>query len=121
LTGAVCRGTVSDVTQALYEDAGLTLDEDGITIRRYYFPTGGPKRVAYSDIECIKARPVNWAHGKGRFWGAFDPRYWYPLDWHRGSKKTVLILHVGRWIRPCITPENPEHVIKLLRDRVRPS
>jgi hypothetical protein len=121
LTLGVRRGTVSDVTQALYEDAGLTLDEDGITIRRYYFPTGGPKRIAYSDIQCIKSRPMNWATGKGRLWGASDPRYWFPLDLHRGRKKTLLVLHVGKWIRPCITPEHPEGVIKVLRDRVRPN
>ncbi|HEY1440727.1 MAG TPA: hypothetical protein VGF65_07795 [Mycobacterium sp.] len=50
------------MTEALYEDAGLRLDEDGITIR-----------------------------------------------------------HVGRLVRPCITPEIPERIIEVLRDRVRPS
>jgi len=110
------------VTAALYEDATLLLDEDGITIRRYYFPLATSKRIAYSAIQGIKARPVSWAAGKGRFWGAADPRYWFPLDIRRGSKKTLLVLHVGRLrVRPCITPENPERVIEVLRDRVRPS
>jgi hypothetical protein len=109
------------VNEALYEDAGLRLDEDGITIRRYYFPIATPKRIAYTDIQGIKAQPMSWASGKGRFWGASDPRYWFPLDTRRGSKQTLLILNVGRRVRPCITPENPEHVIELLRDRVRPS
>jgi len=38
------------MTEALYEDAGLTLNEHGITIRRYYFPMAGHKRIAYTDI-----------------------------------------------------------------------
>ena len=47
LTARICCGTVPDVTEALYEDAGLLLDEDGITIRRYYFPLATPKRISY--------------------------------------------------------------------------
>jgi hypothetical protein len=38
------------MTEPLYEDFGLRLDEDGITIRRYYFPLAGSKRIAYSEI-----------------------------------------------------------------------
>jgi hypothetical protein len=109
------------VTDALYEDAGLLLDEDGITVRRYYFPWAGSKRIAYSKIQCIKARPMKWFSGKGRIWGSADPRYWFPLDVRRRSKSTKLVLHLGRGVRPCITPENPERVIELLRARVRPS
>lgn len=104
---------------ALYEDAGLTLDEDGITIRRYYFPFATSKHVAYRDIRGIKAKPIGWASGKGRFWGATDPRYWFPLDLQRGKKSTLLILDVGSWVRPCITPEDPDTVIGLLKARVK--
>lgn len=109
------------MTDALYEDTGLRLDEDGITIRRYYFPWAGAKRIAYTKIRGVKAKPMSWARGKGRIWGAFDPRYWYPLDPRRARKQTLLILHVGRLVRPCITPEVPGQVIEVLRDRVRPS
>jgi len=104
---------------ALYQDAGLTLDEDGITIRRYYFPFATSKRIAYRDIKGIKAKPMGWASGKGRFWGASDPRYWFPLDMQRGKKQTLLILDVGRRVRPCITPEDPDKVIGLLKTRVK--
>jgi hypothetical protein len=95
------------VTEALYEDSGLRLDEDGITIRRYYFPLASPKRIPYSEI-----------NGKGRVWGAGDPRYWFPLDIRRGSKQTLLVLELGHRVRPCISPDDPDRVIDLLRDRV---
>jgi hypothetical protein len=121
LTGEFCCGTVPGVTEALYEDAGLLLDEDGITIRRYYFPWAGSKRIAYTKIQGVKARPMNWTTGKGRIWGTADPRYWFPLDPRRGRKRTLLILHVGRIVRPCVTPEMPERVIEVLRNRVRPT
>ncbi|OBK18309.1 hypothetical protein [Mycobacterium asiaticum] len=103
---------------ALYQDAGLTLDEDGITIHRYYFPFANSKRVAYSEIQGIKSKQMGWATGKGRFWGATDPRYWFPLDIHRGRKATLLIFDVGRRVRPCLTPEDPAKVIAVLRAKV---
>jgi hypothetical protein len=109
------------VTEALYDDAGLVLDEVGITIRRYYFPLATPKRIAYNKIRGIRAKPMSWLSGKGRIWGTSGPRYWLPLDVARGSKQTLLIVDVGRLVRPCITPEDPARVIALLRDRVRPS
>ena len=106
------------MTEALYEDSGLRLDEDGITIRRYYFPLAGSKRVAYTDIRDLKVEPMTFASGGGRIWGATDPRYWFPLDIRRGRKKTLLVLDVGARVRPCLTPDNPDRVIELLRDRV---
>lgn len=104
---------------ALYEDAGLTLDEDGITIKRYYFPFANAKRVAYSDIQGIKSQQMGWASGKARIWGASDPRYWFPLDARRGRKSTLLVIDVGRRVRACITPDHPDKVIKILRAKVK--
>jgi hypothetical protein len=90
LTTQLCCGTVVQVTEALYEDAGLRLDADGITIRRYYFPCACPKRIGYPGVRKI----------------------------HRGIKRTLLVLDVGRRVRPCITPDDPDRVVELLRDRV---
>lgn len=104
---------------ALYEDAGLTLDEDGITINRYYFPLANAKRVAYSDIQGIKSEKMGWNSGKGRIWGAGDPRYWFPLDVRRGRKSTLLVLDVGKRVRPCIAPEDPAKVIEILKAKVK--
>lgn len=106
------------MTAALSEDAGLLLDENGITIRRDYFPLGGPKRIAYADIRGVKSERMTGLSGKGRFWGASDPRYWFPLDFRRGSKPTLLILDVGARVKPCITPEDLDRVLELLRARV---
>ncbi len=104
---------------ALYEDAGLTLDEDGITVNRYYFPFANAKRIAYSDIQGIRREKMSWATGKGRIWGAGDPRYWFPLDPRRGRKSTLLVIDVGRRVRVCITPDDPEKVISILKAKVK--
>jgi hypothetical protein len=109
------------VTEALYEDAGLVLDDDGITIRRYYFLLSVPKRVAYNKIRGIRAKPMSWVKGNRRLVGALNPRYRLPRDVRRATKQTLLILELGRWVKPCIIPEDPARVIALLRDRVRPN
>ncbi|MCV7439458.1 hypothetical protein [Mycobacterium seoulense] len=106
------------MTEALYEDSGLRFDEDGITIRRYYFPLANPKRIRYSQIRGVKAEQMTWNSGKGRIWGAGDPRYWFPLDIRRPRKRTLLVLELGRRVRPCISPDDPDRVIQLLRERV---
>jgi hypothetical protein len=78
LTANFCCGTVDRMTEPLYEDSSLRLDEDGITIRRY----------------------------------------WFPLDIHRPRKKKLLILDIGARVHPCITPDDPDRAVELLRDRV---
>ncbi|MEZ0353842.1 hypothetical protein [Mycobacterium sp. pR1184] len=105
------------MSEAWYEDSGLRLDEDGITIRRYYFPLAGAKRIPYSEIRGIKTEEMTWNSGKGRVWGAGDPRYWFPLDIRRAGKRTLIVLELGRHVRPCITPDDPDRVIELLRER----
>ena len=63
---------------------------------------------------------MSWTSGKGRIWGACDPRYWFPLDVQRGSKTTLLVLNVGRRVRPVHHSRGPRaSVIELLKARVK--
>jgi hypothetical protein len=118
LTTQLRCGTVVRVSEALYEDAGLRLDDDGITIRRYYFPWAGAKRIPYTQVRQVRTEPMTFLSGGGRIWGATDPRYWFPLDVGRPRKRTLVILDVGARVRPCITPDDPDRVLELLRSRV---
>jgi len=102
----------------LYDDGGLLLDEDGVTIRRYYFPWAGPKRVPYTVIRHVFTRPMSWRAGKGRGWGTANLGYWLPLDLRRWHKSTLLVFDVGGRVKPCVSPDDPQRVIELLRDRV---
>ena len=101
----------------LYDDGGLLLDASGITIRRYYFPWGGSKRIGLDQLRGVESRPLGWATGKGRLWGTAHPRYWLPLDRDRFRRDTALVLDTGRWIRPTVTPDDPDRVLELLRAR----
>ena len=104
--------------EPLYDDGNLLLDESGVTVRRYYFPWAAPKRISYSQIRGVESRAIGWLTGRGRIWGSAHPRYWLPLDWGRTRKHTLLILDVGRRVRPAVTPDDPELVADLIRTRI---
>jgi hypothetical protein len=106
------------VRDALYDDGGFMLDDEGVTIRRYYFPWAELKRIPYRIIRHVEVRPMNWLTGRGRGWGTAHPGYWFPLDLRRASKRTLLVFDLGRRVKPCVTPDEPDRVIQLLRSRV---
>jgi hypothetical protein len=106
------------VGDVLYDDGSLLLNEDGVTIRRYYFPLAWPKRIRYTAIRDVDARPLDWCSGKGRGWGTAHPGYWLPLDVRRWRKPTLLVLDVGQRVKPCVSPDDPQRVIELLHERI---
>jgi hypothetical protein len=106
------------VADVLYSDGVLVVDTTGLTLRHYYFPWAGAKRIEYSAIRRAEARPMTWLTGKGRWWGTSRPGYWLPLDLHRSSKSTLLVFDLGGRVKPCVSPDEPERVLELLRSRV---
>ena len=105
--------------EVLYDDGLVELDQEGITLRRYYFPLAVSKRISYTDILEYKQRAMGAWTGKGRLWGSGDLRHWAPLDLRRPGKDTAIILDLGKFVRPVFSPSDPERVIALLREHVR--
>jgi len=104
--------------QDLYDDGLVQLDADGLTIRRYYFPLGTSKHILYAQIKGVQQLPMGLWTGKGRLWGSGDLRHWFPLDLRRPWKEKALILDIGTWVRPVITPDDPDQVLALLQERI---
>jgi hypothetical protein len=104
-------------TDMLYDDGRVALDSRGITLRRYYFPFGTSKRIPYDRIRKVEARPMNWANGKGRIWGTSRPGLWFPLDGSRPHKDTLLVLDIGRPVKPAFSPDDPDRVREILTAR----
>jgi hypothetical protein len=107
--------------EVLYEDDLIELDHEGITLRRYYFPLAMSKRISYTDILDVQQRAMGALTGKGRLWGSGDLRHWAPLDLHRPKKNTAIILDLGKFVRPVFSPNDPERVMPLLHEHVRPA
>jgi hypothetical protein len=77
----------------------------------------GAKTVPYGRIRAATAGDMSVVGGRYRIWGSSDLRRWYNLDATRPRKKTAIMLDLGGWIRPVITPEEPDKVIEILRRR----
>ncbi len=105
----------------LYDDGHIALDRNGLTIRWYYFPFGASKRIPYARIRNVREWRMGLFTGKGRLWGSGDLRHWASLDLKRPSKDKALILDVGTWVRPVITPDGPDRVLSILRERTSPA
>jgi hypothetical protein len=111
------QSTMHAMSDEIYRDKFIVLDDDGVTILRYYFPLATPKRIAYDDIRRVLVEKMNWWTGKGRFWGASVPYTWMPLDLGRAKKDKVLVLDIGARVKPCVTPDDPDRVLELLKAR----
>lgn len=99
----------------LYDDGLVRLDDQIITLRRYYFPWAGSKHIRYSDVKGLQDRPIG--SGRGRIWGG-DLRHWAPLDLRRPRKDTAIVLDLGAAVHPVFTPEDPARVLALLNEHV---
>ena len=62
---------------------------------------------------------MSWSSGKGRFWGASDPRYWFPLDVHRGRKPLCWSSTWAAGCGPASPLRTPAKVIELLKAKVK--
>ena len=109
--GGMGRGVV-------YDDGRVVLDGEGVTLRRYYFPLGSSKRIPYRRIHGVEVRPMGWLTGKGRVWGTASPRYWLPLDLTRPRRHALVVLDLGGFVKPAFSPEEPERVLGILRQRI---
>lgn len=101
----------------IYDDGLVRVDDDGVTLRRYYFPFGAKKLIPYSKIRGVDTAVLgNW-NGRWRLWGSSDLWSWLPLDVRRPRKDTAVVLTVGR-ISPVFTPDEPGRVADLIRGRI---
>src|SRR5579863_7351486 len=97
-----------------YHDRWIRLTPDGIDVRAYYFPWG-TKHVAYDKIRSVQRVELGVVRGKWRIWGTANPRYWASLDPGRPRKEVGLVLDLGRFVHPLITPDDPDCVEAAIR------
>lgn len=105
---------------SIYDDGLVRLDDAGVTLRHYYFPFATKKFVPYHRIRAVDTAVLgNW-NGRWRLWGAPWIDQWLPLDVMRPKKDTAVVLTI-RHISPIFTPDDPELVAGLIRERIVPS
>ncbi|REK78066.1 hypothetical protein DVG80_32690 [Rhodococcus erythropolis] len=105
---------------AIYEDGTVRLNEDGVTIRHYYFPFVG-KFVPYSQIETVDLGVMSWLGGRLRVWGTTDFGSWFSFDLRRPWKDTAVVLSLEGGGAPAFTPADPSVVNAEIGKRLSPS
>jgi hypothetical protein len=98
---------------ATYRDRWIEATADEIRIRGYYFPWG-TKTIRYSDIQGVRRVPLTALGGRYRIWGSSTLTYWASLDPDRPRKSTALILDLGRNVKPFVTPDDPDAMIRAI-------
>jgi len=101
----------------LYRDRWIECDPTELVIRGYYFPVGLAKRIDYRRIRRVEPFQMGAWTGKWRIWGTTSPRYWAHLDPGRPRKTVGLILDLGGYVRPWITPDDPGAVEAIINAR----
>jgi hypothetical protein len=98
----------------LYKDSRITCDEDGITIKRYYFPFGN-KRILYDEIRGVVRHKIGPLTGQYRFWGMGpDFKYWFSEDHGRMRKTVGFNVDKGGRFRAVLTPDDPDAAAAVL-------
>ena len=100
-----------------YKDKYLTLDEDGLTIRRYFFPVG-ERRIGYDEIRSFEPFEMGLLSGRWRIWGTGDLKHWFHLDTNRPFKHRAIKIDAGGPMKSVITPDDPDSALRVLRERV---
>jgi hypothetical protein len=98
-----------------YRDNGIICGNDAVEIRHYYL--WGSKRVPYSSIVAVQRVALTALKGRLRIWGTANMDYWANLDTKRSSKNEGLVLDLGKRVKPFITPDDPDRVETILRER----
>ncbi|MGD3106166.1 hypothetical protein [Streptomyces sp. YGL11-2] len=104
------------MTGTTYHDRWIACTPDAVRIRGYYFPWG-TKTIPYTAIRSLRRVEMGVLTGQGRIWGTANPRYWASLDPGRMGKSTALVLDLGGYVRPFITPDDPDAVEAVIRER----
>jgi hypothetical protein len=98
-----------------YREKGIVCGSDTLEIRHYY--VWGSKKVAYRSIVGVQRVTLAAMKGRGRIWGTANMGYWTNLDSQRPTKKEGLILDLGKHVKPFITPDDPDQVETIIRER----
>ncbi len=102
----------------IYSDKLVDVDDNGIRIKNYYFPSAKAKFVKFSDILIIEKKQPTLRSGKWRYWGTGNFKTWFPLDWSRPKRDCIFFFRpANQKIRIGFTVENTKAFIDAVKSK----
>ena len=102
----------------LYRDRWIECTDTALIIHGYYFPWGS-KTIPYAHIRGLSETKLGVATGQWRIWGSGDFKHWFNWDPGRTRKTRALILDLGTFARPVITPDDVDKVKTVISQRMK--
>ena len=98
----------------LYDDKLISIAEDKIIFKHYYFPSGKPKIVLLDHIEWIKVAEATIRNGKWRIHGSGNFKLWFPRDNKRFKRDKIFFAKLNsQRVRIGFTVEDSGQVEKI--------
>ena len=106
-------------TLTTYDDDAVCLDDQGITIKNYFYP-GHRRFIAYETIRSAALIELGRWSGRHRLVGIGfrRPRHFFHWDRKRSTKTHAIDLHTGRRTRTVITPTDPGSVLEAVEQQI---
>jgi hypothetical protein len=102
----------------LYRDNLISIKDDSITLKHYYFPFLISKRILFTNIEKIEIEEPGIGTGRWRIWGAQLFISWFPFDILRPIRKKIfLITYKNRRLKSGFTVKDSERVEEILKEK----
>ncbi|KAJ1958577.1 hypothetical protein EC988_000220 [Linderina pennispora] len=131
-TGAERNVTAEFNPHVLYEDSDVQVSQEGLTIKRYYFPIPMSKFIPWGKIETVQtASEANvqwyelkmWGMGFGNIWWA--QKFRIINDQRNGQLRVntlpdimganIVVKIRGQWVRPGCHVEYVQEAIRAIR------
>ena len=105
----------------VYQDNLVAISNSSITFFNYYYPGGKSLSVSFYDIEKIEIKKPALMNGKYRYWGTGNFITWYPKDFRRSSRDSIVFLfRKNKRIKIGFTVEDSQKVIAIFKSKKIP-
>ncbi len=102
----------------IYQDSLISITDEEVVFKHYYFPTGRPKAVRLNDIEWVDVKPPTLRNGRWRIHGTGNFRIWFPKDAQRAKREKIFFAKLkGRWMEIGFTVEDADQVEGVFRSK----
>ena len=100
-----------------YDDKDVTITNEGVKIKCYFFPFGNSKTIPFRKIKFAEMKNFAW---KGKVWGMniTEWGYWMPGDLKRWDYDKFIALETGSSITPSFTCLDMDKAYRIINEEL---